>query len=311
MNARQHPPGPVGASTVDATVDPTVDPVGASLVQVRDQATLVAAEGIGKSFAGRSILSGVDLTVNRGEIVTLIGLNGSGKSTLARILLGLLSADTGRVWRAAHLRHGYVPQSITMDPAMPLTIQRFLTLGGAVAGAELDAILAEVGLAGRRAAQMAQLSGGELHRVLLARALLRRPDFLVLDEPMSGVDVAGQAQLYQLIETIRDTYDCGVLLISHDLHVVMAATDRVICLNHHVCCTGRPESIVGEPEFRALFGAAVADRLALYHHHHDHGHDPDGGVVPLHDEHGHDHDGHDGHGGDGDDGGHGEGHVHA
>jgi len=104
---------------------------------------------------------------------------------------------------------------------------------------------------------------------------------LVLDEPMSGVDVAGQGQLYKLIETIRDTYNCGVLLISHDLHVVMAATDRVVCLNHHICCTGRPEAIVGDPEFRALFGAAVADQLALYHHHHDHAHDPGGGVVPL------------------------------
>ena len=254
--------------------------------EIHDQATLVAAEGIAMSFAGRQILSGVDLTVSRGEIVTLIGLNGSGKSTLARILLGLLQPDAGRIWRAAQLRHGYVPQTMTVDPAMPLTLQRFLTLGGRVGAAELSAILAEVGLPGRLDAQVSTLSGGELHRAMLARALLRRPDFLVLDEPMSGVDVAGQAQLYQLIETIRDSYDCGVLLISHDLHVVMAATDRVVCLNHHVCCTGRPESIIGEPEFRALFGAAVADRLALYHHHHDHEHDAHGDVVP------HPHDGH-------------------
>jgi zinc transport system ATP-binding protein len=173
---------------------------------------------------------------------------------------------------------------------MPLTLQRFLTLGGKVSGPVLDETLAEVGLSGRLQAQVAALSGGELHRAMLARALLRRPDFLVLDEPMSGVDVAGQGQLYQLIETIRDRYNCGVLLISHDLHVVMAATDRVICLNHHVCCTGRPDTVVGDPEFRALFGAAVADRLALYHHHHDHSHDPDGGVVPLGHEHDHSHD---------------------
>ncbi len=279
MNVQKQPPG--------------------SVSQVRDQATLVAAEGVGLSFAGRQVLSGVDLTVNRGEIVTLIGLNGSGKSTLARILLGLLEPEAGRVWRAAHLRHGYVPQSMTIDPAMPLTLHRFLTLGGKVPEDEMTSTLAEVGLQGRSAAQMAQLSGGELHRAMLARALLRRPDFLVLDEPMAGVDVAGQAQLYQLIESVRDRYNCGVLLISHDLHVVMAATDRVVCLNHHVCCTGRPESIVGDPEFRALFGASVADRLALYHHHHDHDHAADGGVVPLHKDH-HDHDhshdhGHEGH----------------
>lgn len=249
--------------------------------QDRGQATLVTAEGVAMSFAGRQILSGVDLTVNRGEIVTLIGLNGSGKSTLARILLGLLQPDAGRVWRAAQLRHGYVPQTLTIDPAMPLTVRRFLTLGGQVADDVMASTLSEVGLTGRLGAQVAQLSGGELHRAMLARALLRRPDFLVLDEPMSGVDVAGQGQLYRLIETIRETYNCGVLLISHDLHVVMATTDRVICLNHHICCTGQPETIVGDPEFRALFGAAVADQLALYHHHHDHAHDADGGVVPL------------------------------
>ncbi|MBT5524663.1 MAG: ATP-binding cassette domain-containing protein [Rhodospirillaceae bacterium] len=258
--------------------------------QVRDQATLVAAEGVGMSFQGRQILSDVDLTVNRGEIVTLIGLNGSGKSTLARILLGLMQPEAGRVWRAGQLRHGYVPQDITIDPAMPLTLQRFLTLGGRVGDTVLETTLDEVGLSGRLQAQMAALSGGELHRAMLGRALLRQPDFLVLDEPMAGVDVAGQGQLYQLIETIRDRYNCGVLLISHDLHVVMAATDRVICLNHHVCCTGRPDSVVGDPEFRALFGAAVADRLALYHHHHDHSHDPDAGVVPLGQIHDHDHD---------------------
>jgi zinc transport system ATP-binding protein len=250
-------------------------------VPPRGQAALVTAEGVAMSYAGRQVLSGVDLAVNRGEIVTLIGLNGSGKSTLARILLGLLQPTAGRVWRAERLRHGYVPQTLSIDPAMPMTVRRFLTLGGKLADDALTATLTEVGLSGRLAARMAELSGGELHRVTLARALLRRPDFLVLDEPMSGVDVAGQGHLYQLIASIRDTYNCGVLLISHDLHVVMAATDRVICLNHHICCTGRPDAIVGDPEFRALFGSAVADQLALYHHHHDHVHEPDGGVVPL------------------------------
>lgn len=249
--------------------------------QAAGRTRLVSADGLAMSFGGRQILSAVDLTVNRGEIVTLIGLNGSGKSTLAKILLGLLQPDAGQVWRMAGLRQGYVPQSLTIDPAMPLTVRRFMTLGGALSDDVMTSTLAEVGLPERLDAQVAGLSGGELHRAMLARALLRKPDFLVLDEPMSGVDVSGQGQLYQLIATIRDTYDCGVLLISHDLHVVMAATDRVVCLNHHICCTGRPDAIVGDPEFRALFGAAVADQLALYHHHHDHVHQPDGGVVPL------------------------------
>jgi len=273
-------------------------PAETGVHEVRGQATLVAAEGVGMSFLGRQILSSVDLIVNRGEIVTLIGLNGSGKSTLARILLGLIQPGAGRVWRAAHLRHGYVPQNITIDPAMPLTLRRFLTLGGKVAEADLMAIMDEVGLPDRLSAQVAGFSGGEIHRAMLARALLREPDFLVLDEPMSGVDVAGQGQLYQLIENVRDRYNCGVLLISHDLHVVMAATDRVICLNHHVCCTGRPDAVVGDPEFRALFGAAVADRLALYHHHHDHDHDAHGDVIPLQDGHGHGGHDHNGHGHD-------------
>ncbi|MDP6565760.1 MAG: metal ABC transporter ATP-binding protein [Alphaproteobacteria bacterium] len=242
---------------------------------------LVAAEGLSVTLGGRRVLDAVDLQVARGEIVTVIGLNGSGKSTLARALTGLLPPAAGRVRRAEGLRLGYSPQHIRIDPTLPLTVRRFLTLGGRADPEALAAVLVEVGAGALGSAQISDLSGGERHRVMLARALLRRPDLLVLDEPMSGVDVAGQGELYSLIERIRDGYQCGVLLISHDLHVVMAATDRVICLNHHVCCTGRPDSIVAHPEFRALFGAAVADRLAVYHHHHDHAHDASGEIVPL------------------------------
>jgi len=246
-----------------------------------DQDTLIITEGVGVSFSGRQILENVNLTINRGEIVTLVGLNGSGKSTLAKILLGLLQPGSGRVRRVANLRYGYVPQSTAIDSSMPLTLRRYLSFSGVSDDLRLSDALDEVGLSGRLLNPMARLSGGELHRAMLARALLRQPDVLVLDEPMSGIDVAGQVKLYQLIENIRDSYNCGVLLISHDLHVVMAATDRVICLNHHICCTGKPESVVGEPEFRALFGVEVANQLALYHHHHDHDHGTDGAVVAL------------------------------
>ena len=244
---------------------------------------LVAAEGVSVGFRGRVILDHVDLTVSRGEIVTIIGLNGAGKSTLVRVLLGLLRPDAGRVWRREGLRIGYSPQHIQRDRAMPLSVGRFLGLGTGVRDGDslLRERLAEVGVEHVLESQLAAISGGELHRVLLARALMRAPDLLVLDEPLAGVDVAGQSDLYRLIGDLRDRYDCGVLLVSHDLHVVMAATDRVLCINHHVCCTGRPESVSRHPEFVALFGSHVAQALALYTHHHDHAHDVAGAPIPA------------------------------
>ena len=242
---------------------------------------LIEARDLHVQFRGRSILDGVDLQISRGEIVTLIGLNGSGKSTLVRALLGLITPDSGRVLRQAHLRIGYSPQHLHLDATLPLTVARFLTLGAPADETRLGELLAEVGVAEILHSQIAAISGGELHRVLLARALLRKPDLLVLDEPLAGVDVSGQSELYRLIAEIRDRYACGVLMVSHDLHVVMAATDRVVCINHHVCCTGRPESVTRHPEFVALFGSHVAQALALYTHHHDHQHHVDGAAVPL------------------------------
>lgn len=244
---------------------------------------LIEARALSVRYRGRSILDKVDLQVARGEIVTLIGLNGAGKSTLVRALLGLLEPDGGHVLRQPGLRIGYSPQHLHLDPTLPLTVAGFLTLGARTSHTRLEALLAEVGVAAVLDSQVADISGGELHRVLLARALLRKPDLLVLDEPLAGVDVAGQSELYRLIAELRDRYACGVLLVSHDLHVVMAATDRVVCINHHVCCTGRPESVTRHPEFVALFGRHVAEGLAVYSHHHDHQHDVAGAPVPLDD----------------------------
>jgi len=248
------------------------------------QDALIAARGVSVAFAGRTVLDHVDLGVARGEIVTIVGLNGSGKTTLVRVMLGLTAPDSGTVRRVAGLRVGYVPQRLDIDATMPLTVRRFLTLGARDAGDRVASALAEAGVGHLAGAQMVALSGGERRRVILARALLREPDLLVLDEPMSGVDVSGQVELYRLIESIRDRHGCGVLLVSHDLHVVMVATDRVVCLNHHVCCTGQPESVLAHAEFRALFGEHVAQVLALYHHEHDHAHAADGRVVPLDDD---------------------------
>jgi zinc transport system ATP-binding protein len=242
---------------------------------------LIEARNLSVRYRDRTILDDVDLHVSRGEIVTVLGLNGAGKSTLVRALLGLIARDGGHIQRQPGLRIGYSPQHLHLDPTLPLSVARFLTLGARTPRTRLEELLSEVGVADVLDSPVADISGGELHRVLLARALLRKPDLLVLDEPLAGVDVAGQSELYRLIADIRDRYACGVLLVSHDLHVVMAATDRVVCINHHVCCTGRPEAVTRHPEFVNLFGRHVAEALAVYTHDHDHQHDVTGAPVPF------------------------------
>lgn len=246
-----------------------------------ERSPLVAAKGVCVVFSGRVVLEDVDLEVKPREIVTVVGLNGSGKTTLVRVLLGLLKPQRGQVEWAPGLRIGFSPQHLERDRTLPMTVARFLTLGASAPRGRLQALLAEVAAGDILDTQLADISGGELHRVLLARAMLREPQLLVLDEPLAGVDVASQAELYRLIAGLRDRYGCGVLLVSHDLHVVMAATDRVVCLNHHVCCTGHPRSVARDPQFVALFGRHVAETLAVYAHAHDHRHDMAGTPVPL------------------------------
>ena len=242
---------------------------------------LVEARGVSVRFGQRSVLEAVDVMVHAGEIVTLVGLNGAGKSTLIRVLLGIIRPHRGEVVRAPGLRVGYSPQHVHRDPILPMTVRRFLTLGAPASRKRLESLLAEVGAGAILDHPLAEISGGELHRVLLARALLREPGLLVLDEPLAGVDVTSQSELYALIAAIRDRYGCGVLLVSHDLHLVMAATDTVVCLNRHVCCTGHPRAITRHPEFISLFGPHVARGLAIYQHSHDHRHDALGEPVPI------------------------------
>lgn len=241
--------------------------------------TVLALEGVAASFGGETVLEGVDLEVRGGEIVTLIGPNGSGKTTLVRLALGLIAPDAGIVRRAPGLKTGYVPQRWAVEETLPITVHRFLALAASGNAGRFRDALAEVGAAQVLDAPLQGLSGGEARRVLLARALLREPDLLVLDEPMAGVDLTGQADLYDLIRAIRDRRGCAVLLVSHDLHLVMAATDRVVCLNHHVCCSGTPEAVSRNPEYLALFGPRLASALALYSHAHDHDHDLSGQPV--------------------------------
>lgn len=228
--------------------------------------------------AGRWLVRGVDLTLERGRIVTLIGPNGSGKSTTAKMALGVLKPDEGAVRRAPDIRVGYVPQAIQVDWTMPLTVDRFMRLTTPLSSPQIDAALESTGALHLRKAQLRNLSGGEFQRAMLARAIARNPDLLVLDEPVQGVDFTGEIAIYDLIGAIRDQLRCAILLISHDLHVVMAATDEVVCLNGHVCCKGTPRAVAQSAEYRRLFGPKAAASLAVYEHQHDHVHLPDGRV---------------------------------
>lgn len=230
---------------------------------------LVQVHDVNVQFQQHIALQNVSLTIERGEIITLIGPNGAGKSTLVRVVLGLLKPQTGHVFRQNGIRIGYMPQRLSINPVLPLTVARFLNLGNAKKNAILQQMLEEVGAANVLKRPIQNISGGEMQRVLLARALLRSPDLLVLDEPIQGVDITGQYELYELIAQIRKQRGCGILMVSHDLHLVMSATDYVICLNQGICCSGHPETVTQHPAYLKLFGARAAQDLAIYTHHHN------------------------------------------
>lgn len=232
-------------------------------------------------LARRTVLQDITLTINEREIVTLIGPNGAGKTTLVRAVLGLQALSQGERHSQTGLRVGYMPQRVRINEHMPLRVSDFLRLNGS-SEQQMRAALQEAGVSELERAQLNKVSGGELQRVLFARALLRNPQLLVLDEPVQGVDLSGQADLYQLIAKVRDQHGCGVLMVSHDLNIVMANTDTVICLNRHICCHGHPDHVSTDPAFLELFGDRFSDTLAVYHHHHDHEHDLHGEVVHGH-----------------------------
>ncbi|GLQ34205.1 zinc import ATP-binding protein ZnuC [Amylibacter marinus] len=221
----------------------------------------------------QTALHSVDFHIDSKEIVTVVGPNGSGKSTLMRTLVGAIDDYAGSIERKARLSIGYVPQKLDIDRNLPLTVERFLRLPHRYSRAEIDASLAQVNGADLRDKQMIALSGGQFRRALLARAILGRPELLILDEPTTGLDQSGSANFYKLIEEVRHAMGCAVLMVSHELHVVMAASDRVICLNGHVCCHGTPEVVANAPQYQALFGTGSMGALALYRHEHDHSHD--------------------------------------
>ncbi len=227
-----------------------------------------------------TLVDNVSLSVSRGEIVTIVGPNGSGKSTTLKAILGILNPHSGNIHVPAKTRIGYVPQKLEINWAMPLSVRRFMRLTQRHSDSEIDNALQLTNVQHLIQREMTALSGGEFQRVLIARAMASRPDLLVLDEPVQGVDFNAEVDIYRLIAELRDNHHCGVLLVSHDLHIVMAQTDTVVCLNGHVCCSGTPHAVTSSAEFQNLFGVRGAQALAIYRHHHDHSHGPDGQIIP-------------------------------
>ncbi len=235
--------------------------------------SLVSLQNLSVRHGGNTVLSNVSFSITSGEIVTVVGPNGSGKSTLLRSVIGAQTPSQGQVIRQGGLRIGYVPQKLHIDPTLPMTVRRFLSLPDRVSNQHAKDALAQAGAGQLAQRQMSGLSGGQFQRVLLARALLCNPHLLILDEATQGLDQPGSAAFYHQIETVRQSLGCAVLMVSHELHVVMAASDRVICLNGHICCEGEPEHVASAPEYRALFGSGTQGALALYRHEHNHSHD--------------------------------------
>ncbi|MCF2906629.1 metal ABC transporter ATP-binding protein [Octadecabacter sp. CECT 8868] len=250
--------------------------------------SLVDVEGLSVRYGARTVLSNVSLRIERGEIVTIVGPNGSGKTSMLRAIIGAVKPYRGRVTQGRDVTIGYVPQKLHIDETLPITVSRFLKLPSGATALDIEHALAQAGVPDLVNAQLSQLSGGQFQRVLLARALIKKPDLLLLDEATQGLDQRGSASFYQQIESVRQETGCAVLMISHELHVVMSASDRVICLNGHVCCEGTPAVVASAPEYRALFGTGTGGALALYRHEHDHGHDHTHGHTHDHGDHTHD-----------------------
>jgi zinc transport system ATP-binding protein len=234
--------------------------------------SLIDIHGLTVRYGRETVLHDVSFRVDRGEIVTIVGPNGSGKSTLLRAMIGAVDTGGAQITLMPDLKIGYVPQKLHLDPTLPITVRRFLDLPHRTNSATAEAALRHAGVGGLEERQMSALSGGQMQRVLLARAILHAPDLLLLDEATQGLDQPGSAAFYRQIEEVRRDLGAGVVMVSHELHVVMAASDRVICLNGHICCQGAPEHVATAPEYRALFGTGTRGALALYRHEHDHSH---------------------------------------
>jgi zinc transport system ATP-binding protein len=242
-----------------------------------DKNILVELHKAGFKQNNKWLVEGVSLKVEKGKIVTLIGPNGSGKSTTAKIALGIYKNIEGKVAKYTN-KIGYVPQKISIDWTLPLRVYDFMLLTEDISDEAIDEALALTGVTHLKDKNLGNLSGGEFQRVLIARAMSKKPELLVLDEPVQGVDYTGEIALYELIKKISDTLNCGILLISHDLHTVMTATDHVVCLNGHVCCSGSPMDVAKNNEYKTLFGEQASQILSVYEHKHDHVHSDEGQI---------------------------------
>ena len=238
---------------------------------------LVRLENAGVFRSSKWLVRGISLEINQGEIVTLIGPNGSGKTTTAKMILNILNTDEGLVTGKAR-KMAYVPQKINIDWTMPLRVIDFMKITNSLNNTQITESLSMTGVDKLLYNQIHSLSGGEFQRVLIARAIAKKPDLLVLDEPVQGVDFNGEIALYNLIKEISVNLNCGILLISHDMHFVMSTTDHVICLNGHICCSGSPSNVVKNPEYIKLFGQHNSETLSYYQHRHDHSHNHDGSI---------------------------------
>ncbi|MCE2517944.1 MAG: ATP-binding cassette domain-containing protein, partial [Alphaproteobacteria bacterium] len=223
--------------------------------------------------------------LNRGDFITIIGPNGAGKSTLLKALMGLIKTDKGKVTRAKGLKLGYIPQKMHVEASLPISTEGFIKLNKPNA-VNFDELVEDIGIAALLAKPLNSLSGGEWQRALLARALMDDPDAIILDEPAQNLDLSGQVSFYKRLDAIHAKRGMAILMDSHDLHMVMASTRQVVCLYHHICCSGAPQAVTRDPEFINLFGRDMATMMAIYQHDHDHDHH----------NHDHDHDHHN-HGG--------------
>ncbi|OOF43647.1 zinc ABC transporter ATP-binding protein ZnuC [Rodentibacter trehalosifermentans] len=240
---------------------------------------LIELNNINVVFEQKTALSNINLRIYPNTIITIVGPNGGGKSTLLKTLLKLQQPTSGEVIYGNDVRIGYVPQKIHLDHSLPLTVERFLALKKGVKTQEISTALEQLSITHLRQSTMQKLSGGEMQRVLLARAILNRPNLLVLDEPTQGVDITGQAELYQLIRQTQQKLNCAVLMVSHDLHIVMADSHEVLCINQHICCAGTPETLSNDPAFIRLWGNQLSQNVGFYTHHHNHHHNLHGDVC--------------------------------
>lgn len=248
---------------------------------------LVELKDINVKYGQQVALSHINLTIYPNSIITIVGPNGGGKSTLLKVLLKLQQPTSGSVCYNKNIRIGYVPQKIHLDHNLPITVEKFLSLKKGICRQDIQDAMALLSISHLIHNSMQKLSGGEMQRVLLARAILNKPNLLVLDEPTQGVDMTGQAELYQLIQQTREKLNCAILMVSHDLHIVMADTNEVLYINQHICCAGTPETVSNDPTFIHFFGNQFSKNIAVYTHHHNHRHDMHGDICGMESPHSH------------------------